>query len=416
MYCGACASDMAVARAVSALGHEMTVLPLYMPLRVEGDRSAVSEQVFLGGINAWLQQVWPGFRRLPRFMARALDNPALLNGISGFAVRTKPSDLGPMTVSVLQGRDGRQRAELDRLVEFLKSQAPPDVISITNSLLSGMAPALRERFDAPIICGVQGEDTFLQGMPERYRDQSLALVRENAAAIDLFVAPCESYAAKMSGLLEVAPERVAVVRPGLDVAAYRRRRPRPREAFTVGYLSVITPRKGLRLLVEAVGKLVADGRDVRLAVAGKPLDDAYWRQVKRDANRDLGDRFERLGEVDLAGKIKFLHGISAFCQPSVVPEVRGMTALEAMATGAPIITPDEGVFPELLESCGGGVGFQSGDASSLARAIAGLMDDLDAADAMGESGRAGVAELHSEEVAGARMLEVCLTAGIGNRV
>jgi len=418
MYCGACAGDMAVARAVAALGHEMTVLPLYMPLRVEGDKSAVNEQVFLGGINAWLQQVWPGFRRLPRFMDRALDSPALLNGISGFAIRTKPSNLGPMTVSVLQGKDGRQRAELDRLVEFLQSQAPPDLISITNSLLSGMAPALREHFDVPIICGVQGEDTFLHGMPERYRDQSLALVRENAAAIDLFVAPCDSYAAKMGELLEVERERMTVVRPGLDVAAYRgwypRQRPRPREPFTVGYLSVIIPRKGLHLLVEAVGRLVAEGRDVRLAVAGKPLDRAYWREVRRDANRELGDSFEFLGEVDLAGKIEFLHRISAFCQPSVVPEVRGMTALEAMAAGAPIVTPNEGVFPELLESCGGGVGFRSGDAESLAQAIAGLMDEPDAADAMGESGRAGVAELHSEEVAGARMLEVCLTATAGS--
>ncbi len=413
MYCGACAGDMAVARAVAALGHEMMVLPLYMPLRIEGDKPDVSEQVFLGGINAWLQQVWPDFRRLPRFMTRALDSPALLRAISGFAVRTKPSGLGPMTVSVLQGRDGKQRAELDRLVEFLKSQAPPDVISITNSLLSGMAPALREHFDVPIICGVQGEDTFLQGMPERYRDQCLALVRENAATIDLFIAPWESYAAKMSEVLGVAPEQVATVRPGLDVAAYSRHLPRPREPFTVGYLSVIIPRKGLQLLVEAVGRLAAEGRDVRLVVAGKPLDERYWRQIKRDANRDLGDRFEYLGEVDLDGKIEFLQGLSAFCQPSVVPEVRGMTALEAMAAGVPVITPGEGVFPELLESCGGGVSFEGGAAGSLAQAIAGLMDEPDAADAMGESGRDGVAALHSEEVAGARMLEVCLRAGNG---
>lgn len=255
-YCGACAGDLALVRGLAALGHEVMVVPLYTPLRLEGAVPQVIAPVFLGGINAYLQQLSPAFARLPGFLTRPLDSPGLLRWASRFAVRTDPARLGPMTVSVLQGRQGRQRAELDRLLDFLQSQPPPDVVSITNSLLSALAPVIKERLGVPVICGLQGEDAFLDAMPSRYRNQALDLIRSNARSIDRFIAPAHWYARHMTEFLGESPQRVAVVPPGLDVAAGHRDSAGAPQPAVIGYLSAITPRKGLHLLVEAVAMLV----------------------------------------------------------------------------------------------------------------------------------------------------------------
>ncbi len=408
MYCGACANDMAMARAVMARGHEVIVLPLYTPLRTEGDAPYTTGPIFLGGINAYLQQNWPSTQRLPGPIKRALDSPALLRWVSRFAIQTDPADLGPMTVSVLQGRDGRQQGELAKLVEFLRDGPPVDVLSITNSLLSGTAPPLAEALDVPIICGFQGEDGFLAGMSDRYREEALELIQRNAEHISKFVAPCETYAAQMAELLGLPRERIAVVRAGLALERYRREIDRSHQPFVVGYLSVITPRKGLQVLVDAARLLVGEGRDVRLRVVGRVLDGHYWRDVRRSVhNAGLSERFEHLGEVDAAAKVSFLHGCSALCQPSVLPEVRGMTVIEAMAAGLPVVAPDTGVFPETFGLCGGGVTFESGNAESLAQAIAGLMDDEEATARMAQAGTEGIARYHAEAVTGEAMLAVC---------
>ena len=56
MYCGACARDMDMVRGLIARGHDVEVVPLYTPLRIDGEEPVETDAVFLGGINAYLQQ------------------------------------------------------------------------------------------------------------------------------------------------------------------------------------------------------------------------------------------------------------------------------------------------------------------------------------------------------------------------
>lgn len=382
MYCGACARDMVLARALLRRGHDFQIIPLYTPLRIEGEADVTTGPVFLGGINAWLQQQSGIFRRLPSAWDRLLDTPSLLNWVSRFAISTRPSQLGPMTVSVLAGRDGRQLKEFDRLLMHLDREPSPDLFSITNSMLSGVAPPLRARHGKPIVCGLQGEETFVASLPDRYRAEAVSLMRRNAAAVDLFMAPSETSASEMADLLEVGRDRVAVVRPGLDLASLARRGPRVIDPFVLGYLSVIIPGKGLDLLIRAWTGLVREGRDIRLRVAGQPLSTRYYRQV-RDQVRAAGleDHCEWLGEVDLATKLEFVHGCSAFCVPSLFAESRGIAVMEAMAAGVPVIAPASGVYPEAFQLLGGGATFPPGDTQSLAAAIASIQDHCEEADA-----------------------------------
>jgi glycosyltransferase involved in cell wall biosynthesis len=408
MYCGGCVRDAAMARALIARGHDVQIVPLYTPLRIDADLPVT--EVHLGALNAYLQQLSGIFARVPRPIARVLDNERLLRFVSRFAVSTKPSQLGPMTVSVIAGSDGRQRAELSRLVDFLACEARPDAVTITNSMLSGVAPEMKRRLRVPVLCEVKGEDGFIDAIPEPHRSEALTLLRRNAASVDRFISPTAAYADHMAQWLEVERERIAVVSTIIDAEALHRAGPRLRRPFTVGYLSVITPRKGLHVLVDALAILIREGRDVRLRAAGQVLDRRYWREIRATIRRErLSDRVEYLGEVSVADKVTLLHSLSAFCQPSIKPEVLGTAALEAQAAGVPVVAPDEGVFPGMLGLTGGGVMFESGDVDALAERLAELMDDPVRADAMGESGAAQVARQFSAELASETM-EAILTA------
>lgn len=407
MYCGACARDLALVRGLSARGHEVQVVPLYTPLRSD-DGSAPDAPVFYGGINVFLQQASVLFRKLPGAFDRFLDSPGLIRWVSQFAIETRAENLGPMTVSVLAGKHGRQRKELEKLIRYLEAQPRPDVVSLTNSLLSGVAPALKERLGVPIVCSLQGEDGFVGAMREPHRSEALRLMRENARAVDLFLAPGDAYAARMADLLAVSPEQVRVVQPGIVAEAFAPAGSRPRRPFTIGYLSVITPGKGLDLLVDAFHALTKEReQEIVLAVAGRPLNQRYWRSLqKRIADLGLEGQFHYRGEVDFAGKVAFLRRCSVFCVPSRMAEARGMAWMEAMAAGVPVVAPNAGVFPELIGLTGGGVLVPPGDAAAVGRALADLLDDPDAADRMGRAGAEGIARHFTAD----RMAEAALEA------
>lgn len=405
MYCGACARDMAMARGLIRRGHDVEIVPLYTPLRLEGEAPVAPSPVFLGGVNAWLQQQSALFRRLPLWADRFLDSPALLRLASRFAVSTRPADLGPMTVSVLAGEEGQQRKELDRLLVYLGTQPPPEVISLTNSLLSGLAPRLKREYGVPLVCGLQGEEEFVAALPQRQARQAQELMQRNAAAIDLFLAPGEAYAAQMAVYLAVPPSRIAVLRPAVEHGQYQRTAPLPREPFTLGYLSVITPRKGLDILVEAWIRLVRErGLDSRLRVAGQVLDRRYLAGVRRTVARaGLQERCEFLGELDLAAKIRFLHECSVFCLPSRFAESRGIVVLEAVAAGVPVIAPASGVFPEMFGLLGAGRLFPPGDAEALAAALAAVAAAPEVAADEAAVARAGLLTHHDPAVLAAHL-------------
>ena len=132
MYCGSCLHDNTLAAQLLAMGEDVVLVPIYTPIRT--DEKDVSEnRVFYGGINVYLQQKWPLFRRLPKWLDRWLDHPAILGRLGGRASSVDPAQLGDLTVSMLQGEAGNQRKELEVLVDWLIDEVKPDVVHLSNS-------------------------------------------------------------------------------------------------------------------------------------------------------------------------------------------------------------------------------------------------------------------------------------------
>ena len=88
-----------------------------------------------------------------------------------------------------------QRKELDKLIDWLKTQPTPDVVILPFALLIGLAAPIREALGAPIVCTLQGEDLFLEQLQSsRGGARRMALIREQVRDVDLFVAASDYYA------------------------------------------------------------------------------------------------------------------------------------------------------------------------------------------------------------------------------
>jgi len=406
-YCGACSHDVTLARGLRARGIDVQLIPLYTPLKLDRPEPPGTTQTFFGGVSVYLEQYVPLFRHAPRLLNRLLAARPVLELASRFGITTKPEDLGPLTVSVLLGKHGRQARELADLLDFLAVVPAPDVVSITNSLLSGIAPALKARLGLPIVCTLQGEDSFIQAIPEPHGPRANDLMRSNARSIDLFVSPSETYAARMAKFLDVPADRIRVVRTGIDTACFPTAPARPRTPFTVGYLSRIVREKGLDTLVEALRILVNEHkRDAHLYVAGQVAERAFWSSVRAAVGRaGLSTRFHYCGGPDLAGKLAFLHRCNVFAYPGRTPEPDAVAVLEAMATGLPVVAPRAGAFPEML-ALTAGVLVAPNEPADLADALAALMDDPDLANRLGAAGRAAIRKHYSSDTMAEEMASI----------
>jgi glycosyltransferase involved in cell wall biosynthesis len=316
-----------------------------------------------------------------------------------------------MTVSVLRGADGRQRKELENLIEFLESGDRPEVINLTNSLLSAIAPEIKRRLGVPLFCTLQGEESFVARLPQPYRDEAAALMRRHAQHFDRLFSPGEAHADEMSEFLAVPRERIEVVRPGVEALRFSPAGSRARAPFRVGFLSRVSPAKGLDILVEAFILLEKrrPGKDMVLSVAGEvtgPNGRFLGRLRERIASAGLTERFEYLGEIGLEEKVRFLRSLSVFCLPSRYAEQRAMACLEAMAAGVPAVVPRLGLFPELIGLTGGGLLAPVEDAAAFADALAALLDDPDRADRMGRAASEGIARRFSAEAMTTRTLAI----------
>lgn len=396
-FCGSCLRDDVLGRALRARGHQVDVVPLYLPLKLEG--VGAPRQVHMGGINMFLQQKTPLARRLPRWFANLLDSPRLLRWASKRARLTQAPGLGEMTVSMLKGEHGNQVLEVKKLVEWAAGEDRPDVVVLSNLMLAGVARPLKQALDRPVVATLQGEAPFLDALPEPFSDQAWGAIAERAADIDAFAPVSHSYSEVMSGRLGLDDARIRVVHNGIDLSdvgeeieSISSRKPR-----AIGYLARMCEDKGLHTLVDAFLTLREDAefQDLQLRIAGAVLneDREFVGQLQaRIADAGCADQVEFHPNVDRAQKLAFLRSLSVFSVPATYGESFGLYVLEALAAGVPVVQPRHSSFPEILGATGGGILCEPDDPSSLAQGLKELLLDPQKSQDLADRGRMAVRE------------------------
>jgi glycosyltransferase involved in cell wall biosynthesis len=409
--------DNALAVALRRQGHDAILVPLYLPMMLDEPTSTEDAPLFYGGVNVYLQQTSSLFRKTPAWLDRLLDSPAVLKQAAARAGMTKPEELGSITLSMLQGENGNQLKELDRLIEWLNSDGKADVVCLSNALLMGMATRIKEKTKAQVVCTLQGEDYFLESLPEKDRVLCWQELAKKAQSVDTFIAVSQYYGEQMQRLAQLPAERVRVVFNGIDLKGYPTApHPLSLDPPTIGYLARLNPLKGLHTLIDAYLLLRQKGTipDVRLRVAGtkNSADDAYIESQKaRLIEAGLEAFVEFLPNLPRESKIEFLKSLSVLSVPATYGESFGLYLLEAWAVGVPVVQPRHAAFPEILAATGGGILCAPDDPEALASAWEALLSDPNRLRDLGQRGFEAVHRSFSIDTMAAEFLRALSAKG-----
>ena len=397
-HCGSCLRDHAFINALNGMGHDVRIVPMYLPLVTE-EPLPDDVPLFFGGVNVFLQTKYAAFRRTPRWFDRWFDSTALLTGVAKRMGMTKPRQLGEMTLASFQADRGPQRKEVERLVDWVRDHGKPDLVILSNCLLAGLARPLRAALDRPVVCTLQGEDTFLDDLPEPYHTQCWDLLRECSGHVDLAIAVSEYHAGIMRDRLDC---EVRVVHNGIDLDGYEPRVVAPAPPV-IGFLARMCRVKGLDTLVDAFVELAHPTARLRVVGTCMPSDEPFVEEQKRKLDAaGLGERCGFHPNVPRSEKIELLRGMTLLSVPAVYGESFGLYVIEANACGVPVLQPRHAAFPELLEITGGGRLFEPG---SLRAALDRALAEPEAMEELGRAGAGKVREHFSIEVASRRLLD-----------
>ena len=412
MYCGTCIHDNMVATVLKKQGHNVSLIPTYTPTRTD-EANVSMNRVFFGGVNVYLQQKLSIFRHTPWTFDKLLDNPALLNGLARFSGATDARDLGQLTISMLQAEHGYQKKELAKLVKWLAEENKPDIVYLTNSMLVGFTREIKKALNVPVICALQGEDIFLQDLIEPYKTEAVALLQERSADADGFIAPCNYYAQFMADVYLDAPlDKIHVVPLGLNMDGHGSSTEKPEPPpFIIGYLARICPEKGLHILVDAF-QIIAEAmgaNNVQLHVAGYlgKKDEPYLEELVNQIQASgLSESFVHHGEVTRTQKIDFLNRLHVFSVPTVYRESKGLSIIESLANGVPVVQPHHGTFPEMISTTDGGILVEPESAKAVAMGIMELINDAEQRRHLGETGKMNVHQKFNDTAIAEQLLKV----------
>lgn len=131
---------------------------------------------------------------------------------------------------------------------------------------------------------------------------------------------------------------------------------------TVCFLGRIDePRKGLAILAEAIGPVLAEMPNARFLIAGRGDATAIREQLA-----GFGESVEFLGGISDADKNSLLASVDVYCAPQTGGESFGIVLVEAMAGGATVVASDIPAFRAVLNDGHAGLLFATEDSQDLA--------------------------------------------------
>lgn len=400
MFCGSCMQDNTLARGLMAIGTRVTLIPTYTPIRVDEPNQSQS-RVFFGGINVYLNAKSRLWTRLPAWSKSWLDSPAVIQLLTRFGVSNDAAELGELTLKMLAGGAGPLREAGEELARFIGRELNPDIVVFSNALLSGCLPQLRSEFKGPIVCVLQGDDVFLDGLPDTHRTAAITAVSQKANGFDGFLTHSKFYRDRMAAMLSLPVERFRTIPLSIDLEPHiGKPGERIGQPFTVGFFARMAPEKGLHHLMDAYELLRESHPDIQLRIGGyEPAQHRSYIRKQKERLAKYASDVQFVGSPDsIEEKVAFYRSIDVLSIPTDFDEPKGLSILEAWANGVPVVQPAAGAFPELIGDQGeGGLLVPHRVARALAEAWVRLHRDRLELRRMAESGYRKVRERHSHE-------------------
>src|SRR5690606_9817198 len=154
-----CLRDSKYFHALRSKGHNVVKIPMYLPLFAD-EHDINDVPIFYGAISTYLKQVIPVMRKAPKWFDNMINSKPMMKLAASMAGSTRASGLEDITISMLLGEQGKQKQELEHMVNWIADHCNPDVIHLSNALLLGLARRLKEKIKVPVFCTLQDEDVW----------------------------------------------------------------------------------------------------------------------------------------------------------------------------------------------------------------------------------------------------------------
>jgi glycosyltransferase involved in cell wall biosynthesis len=237
--------------------------------------------------------------------------------------------------------------------------------------------------DVPLVVTSHGADLFGLQSPPFPRFKRMVVERATTVTVVSEV--------MRRRVRRLVPESESIVASmGIDARSLFTPGTKPRSSTELLYVGRLAEKKGVATLLHAFSILWAQHPELTLSIVGSGPDERALQSLCLDL--DLGKRVRFLGRLSHDEIAPLYRNCLATIVPSVVAddgdqEGLGLTAVEAMACGAPVIASDLEALREVIVHERTGLLVKSGDQNALAAAIMRLAADPEMADRLGSAAR-----------------------------
>ena len=368
-YCSNCLRDTLYADALRRAGHDVTVLPLYLPM--QGLQTEVSP-LFFSAVSFYVACVLNGEKALPKWIRKLLETKPILKIAASFSGTTSSKGLETMTLSMITGKGGAFEKEVETLIDWIEHHERPDVIHLSTSMLIGIAKSIKRRLSIPIVCSLKDEEMWLDKMKAKYIPFAWKGIEENVGYVDKFLTVSRFYKEYVQKRIPAIAD-VDIVYPGIHLEQYQSG-DYPTHA-TIGFFNRMNHENGLDILAEAFVLLKRKNSipNLKLKIAGGYTgeDTAFLKRVKRTLAPFAAD--VEFSDYEVQRHETFFRQISVLSVPLRIDEGVGLYVCQAYAAGRPVVMPKTGSFPEIVVN--GGILYEPNTPRQLAAALEEMLND-----------------------------------------
>ena len=401
-YCGNCFRDNLQAMALRRAGHEVIIMPLYLPLKQNSFQGDVP--LFFPATTYYVEQKMFGNRKMPSWLKRMLESDALLDMASSLSGTTSAEGMEGMTLSMIEGEGLAFEENVKELIDWVKQTEKPDIIQLSSSLLLGIAKELKKELDIPIVCSLQDEEVWIDSLKREFVDKAWHGVLANAKYVDRFITTSHYY---QQVVQEKMPQLgyVDLIYPGIDVAKYQS------EEYpidpTIGFFYRMNELDGLDILADAFVLLKQRGTipHLKLRIGGgySGPDKKLIKQVKRTL-KPYSDDVVMEDNYDMDEHADFYRKITVLSVPLRFQEGVGLYLCESFAAGRPAVEPNTGSFAEIVGQAG--LIYEPNDAQHLADALEKILTDKQIYDRCRDQALALSKDRYDDKILAKRLTEL----------
>lgn len=312
----------------------------------------------------------------------------------------------------------------DWVVNFVREQPVLYDVAHANFFMSGLAARrLREEFGIPFVITFHALGKVRrqwQGTADGFSDVRFEIEHMLVAEADVIIAECHQDQADLCELYDAQAARIRIVPCGFDPQELRResgpvrqRLGLPEDEFIILHVGRMVPRKGVDTIIQALGRLHRDfGIPARLVIAG-----GNSREPDPQQTPHIGALMQLTADEQLQNWVQFVgqqprnalsHYYSAADVFVTTPwyEPFGITPLEAMACGTPVVGSAVGGIKDTVADGVSGFLVPPRDPETLAMRLAALYGNPQRRRSMGVAGMTRVQRFFTWRQVTERLLTV----------